>query len=215
MDNVLSVPNPPLIGLTGLCCAGKNYVASFLEEAGLAVLDLDLVGHRVLDREKEAIVREFGAAVVRADGSVDRKALGAVVFAVPEKLRRLEALVHPAVDRVTADWLNEHKGRICVLNAALLHKSAFFRHLRCLIIVKASFITRLIRAKRRDNLPFSVLLKRFKSQEHFAAQDMPQNADIHFIINERFFGLHFKATQLNGQIQDILSKIKDRNKFYG
>ncbi|MDR2808235.1 MAG: dephospho-CoA kinase [Spirochaetaceae bacterium] len=208
MYNSLSVSNPLLIGLTGLCCAGKNYVASFLEKAGFAVLDLDLVGHKVLEIEKETIVKEFGDSVLREDGSVDRRLLSAVVFNAPEKLHKLEAIVHPAVDRFTVDWLKEHSGRICVLNAALLHKSAFFRHLHCLIIVKASFITRLIRAKRRDNLPLSVLLKRFKSQRHFVSQDLPQNADIHFIINERFLGLRFNANKLNDQIQDILSKVK-------
>ena len=65
-----------LIGLTGKCCAGKNYIAEILEKRGLPVLDVDKLGHKVLEIEKRTIFAQFGGDLQRTDGSLDGRLLG-------------------------------------------------------------------------------------------------------------------------------------------
>ncbi len=91
-----------IIGLTGNIATGKSTVAHMLEELGAAVIDADQVAHSVMAPGSEAwaaIRQAFGPGVIAADGTVDRRALGAIVFADPVALARLEAIVHPAVGR--------------------------------------------------------------------------------------------------------------------
>ena len=88
------------IGLTGAIGCGKSTVASWLAARGAAVVDADRVANDVTqpgERALEAVIARFGDAVRRADGSLDRAALAAVVFSDPAALAELEAIVHPAV----------------------------------------------------------------------------------------------------------------------
>lgn len=90
----------PIIALTGGIAAGKSTIAARLAEHGAVVLDADAIvrevqapGSPVLDE----IAVAFGEGVVRPDGSLDREALGAIVFGDAEALARLNGIVHPAV----------------------------------------------------------------------------------------------------------------------
>jgi len=89
-----------VIGLVGGIGSGKSVASAILAELGAAVLNADLVGHEVYEPGKpgfSAIVAEFGGDVVGADGRIDRKTLGAMVFADGAKLERLNAIVHPLI----------------------------------------------------------------------------------------------------------------------
>jgi dephospho-CoA kinase len=91
-----------LIGLTGGIASGKSVVAKRLGELGAAVVDADVLAREVVEPGTPAlaaIADEFGAGVIAADGSLDRPALGAIVFSQPQKLARLNAITHPAVWR--------------------------------------------------------------------------------------------------------------------
>ena len=87
------------IGITGPIGCGKSTVAGWLGERGAVVVDADSVAREVTDQPEvvDAIVARFGDAVRDADGSLDRAALGRIVFADRGSLGDLEALVHPAV----------------------------------------------------------------------------------------------------------------------
>jgi dephospho-CoA kinase len=89
------------IGLTGPIGCGKSTVAGWLgERPGVVVVDADRVAREVLDPGEPAlaaVVERFGSGLVREDGSLDRAALGRIVFADPGALRDLEVIVHPAV----------------------------------------------------------------------------------------------------------------------
>jgi dephospho-CoA kinase len=88
------------IGITGPIGCGKSQVGRWLAERGARVVDADRVAREVTapgTPVHAAIMRRFGAPVTAADGTLDRAALGRVVFADPAELRDLEALVHPAV----------------------------------------------------------------------------------------------------------------------
>jgi len=176
-----------LIGLTGKYCAGKNYVAALLEARGLPVLDVDKLGYRVLEMEKEAIFTQFGGDLQKEGGSLDRRLLGQRVFGKPEKLAALEDIVHPPVNRLTAEWIASQNGH-CVINAALLHRSVVFNRLDRIILVTASFLTRLLRAGRRDGLSWGAILRRFASQKNFDSQYLTVNAEIYKVENPGLSG---------------------------
>ena len=172
-----------LIGLTGMYCSGKNFVAALLEQRGYAVLDVDKLGYIAIENNKAAIFARFGDDVGNQDGSVNRRLLGEKVFCSKNELAALEAIVHPEANRLSLEWIAAQGGKPCVINAALLHKSVVFGQLDGIILVSAPLLIRLIRAKQRDKLPWDVLLRRFASQKQFAAQYLAGNADIYKVEN--------------------------------
>jgi dephospho-CoA kinase len=199
-----------MLGLTGMYCSGKNHVAALLEKRGLPVLDVDKLGHIAIENKKAAIFARFGEGVKNQDGSVNRRLLGKWVFGKKDALAALEAIVHPEANRLTLEWIAAQNGQPCVINAALLHKSVVFDRLDCLIVVSAPLPVRLIRAKRRDKLPWAVLLRRFSSQKQFATQYLAKNADIYDIYKVKNPGTN--RTKLERQIDTILSKLGLENK---
>jgi dephospho-CoA kinase len=93
------------VGLTGGIATGKTYVLDQFRRRGVPCLDADELVHGVEAAGTEAtaaIAARFGAGVLAADGSVNRAALGPIVFADPAARRELEAIVHPAVYRAIA-----------------------------------------------------------------------------------------------------------------
>ncbi len=88
------------LGLTGPIGCGKSTVAGWLAEMGAVVIDADDVAREVVEPGTpgfDGVIDAFGRQLVRADGSLDRAALGRIVFADPAALRRLEVIVHPLV----------------------------------------------------------------------------------------------------------------------
>jgi dephospho-CoA kinase len=88
------------IGLTGGIGTGKSTVAGLLAELGAQVIDADKIGHEVYAPGTPGfarVVEAFGNGIVGADGVIDRRALGAIVFADAAALTRLNALVHPLI----------------------------------------------------------------------------------------------------------------------
>ncbi|MYD08846.1 MAG: dephospho-CoA kinase [Chloroflexi bacterium] len=93
-------PDRIIIGLTGNIAVGKSLVLGLLAQLGAAVIDADEVAHQVLRRGGAAyapVLAAFGHGILGADGEIARGKLGAIVFADPAQLRRLEAITHPAI----------------------------------------------------------------------------------------------------------------------
>jgi len=195
-----------VIGLTGTYCAGKNHIAAILEAHGLPVLDLDKLGHLVLETEKKTLVDRFGEGILGSGATVDRKLLGEKVFGSREKLNALEEIIHPGVNRETLSWINARKEKYCVINAALLHRSSAFDLLDAIIIVEAPLIIRLIRAKKRDHLGWRALINRFRSQNDFHSQYFKGKTDIYRVENSGFFCTKNQKKTEN-RIIDILSNL--------
>src|SRR5258705_7166992 len=90
----------PVVGLTGGIGSGKSTVAAMLADLGAIVIDADKVGHDVYRPGTEGfrrVVEAFGEAIVAPDGTIDRRILGAKVFADPTELKKLNDLVHPLI----------------------------------------------------------------------------------------------------------------------
>lgn len=115
-----------IIGLTGGIASGKSVVSKLLAERGALVIDADKVGHEAYAQGSacyDAVIEAFGRDIVAADGSIDRKALGAKVFGDPAQRRRLEGIVWPWMrdtmeERFTR--LRAEGASIVVLEAAVL-----------------------------------------------------------------------------------------------
>lgn len=115
-----------VIGLTGGIGSGKSTVSDMLRAKGAAVVYADQVGHEVYRPGTavwDEVVAAFGRQVLAADGQIDRRKLGSIVFADPEARRRLNAITHPPMRRLMAERLDELRRqgvRVAVLEAALL-----------------------------------------------------------------------------------------------
>jgi dephospho-CoA kinase len=95
--------------LTGGIATGKSYVRARLASHGIPTLDADTLARDAVAPGSSglaAVAERFGAGILLADGALDRRALGAIVFADPAARADLEAIVHPRVREATATWLD-------------------------------------------------------------------------------------------------------------
>lgn len=89
-----------LIGLTGGIASGKSTVSALMVKHGALLVDADQVAREVVEPGEQAllqIVEQFGQQILHADGSLNRAALGSLVFSDPDKLKKLESITHPAI----------------------------------------------------------------------------------------------------------------------
>jgi dephospho-CoA kinase len=129
------------LGLTGGIASGKSAVAAMLREMGFNVLDADGLGHALMEAGTPgygAIVRGFGAGVTGADGRIDRKKLGAMVFRDRAKLERLNGILHPRVEeemvRQFGEWQKGGVRDAVFVEAALLVEAGYQKNLDGLVV---------------------------------------------------------------------------------
>ncbi len=115
------------IGLTGGIGSGKSTAAKILAELGAPIIDADKVGHEIYLPQTPAyreLVAAFGEGILAADGTIDRRKLGPIVFADPAALRRLNAIVHPKMyarmGEMVAAMRRAGETRPIVVEAAIL-----------------------------------------------------------------------------------------------
>jgi dephospho-CoA kinase len=112
-----------LIGLTGNIACGKSTVVRQLASLGAHTIDADSLIHTILKKGGPAyqpVVDEFGPSILAPDGEIDRRALGRIVFADPEKLRTLEQIEHPIVRQVINARIAGASEPVVVLDAIKL-----------------------------------------------------------------------------------------------
>ncbi len=138
-----------ILGLTGSIGMGKSTLAGMLQRQRVPVHDADRVVHRLQERgggAVSAIRLAFGEEVSR-EGAIDRAKLGAKVFAEPEALRRLEAILHPLVRQAEQRFLAlaaARRARLVALDIPLLFETAGARRVDATLVVTApAFIQRL------------------------------------------------------------------------
>lgn len=121
---------PLIVGLTGGIGAGKSTVARALADHGAQVIDMDGLGHLVLEpggRAYDALIETFGTDILADDATISRPALGGKVFGDPDALARLNAISHPAINAELADLLRASTSEIVVLDMAILVESRLGR----------------------------------------------------------------------------------------
>jgi dephospho-CoA kinase len=140
------------VGLTGGIGAGKSAVSGLLASYGAVVVDADLIAREVVEPGTEglaAVVAEFGEGVLRPDDTLDRPALGAIVFADPDRLAALNAIVHPLVDRRSRELeAAAGQGDVVVHDVPLLTENGLAPKYDVVVVVDASPETQLDRLVR-------------------------------------------------------------------
>ena len=158
-------------GLTGGLASGKSFVAKILEELGCHVVRADELGHQVLlpgGEAYEGVLAEFGHDVLAADLTIDRRKLAAVVFSDPDKLARLNKLVHPAVFRREDEFIENARRTdpfgIIVVEAAILIETGSYKRFDRLILAVCTEEQQIERAMRRDRATREEVLARLSRQ---------------------------------------------------
>jgi dephospho-CoA kinase len=159
------------VGLTGGLASGKTFVSEELERLGCFVIRADLLGHAVLRPGGEAydgVVAEFGGAILNPDGTIARRALAAEVFGRPDRLARLNALVHPPVrNRVVRsldDFFRSHPSGIGVVEAAILVETGAYKNYDKLVVVYCTPEQQIERAMQRDGATREEVVTRLANQ---------------------------------------------------
>ncbi len=115
--------NSLVIGLTGNIATGKSTVLDYLAQLGAYVIDADKLGHQAMTPDGpayHAVVAEFGPAILNPDKTINRKALGQIVFTNADLLNKLEQIVHPAVFAMTLKLVETAPASVIVLEAVKL-----------------------------------------------------------------------------------------------
>jgi dephospho-CoA kinase len=159
------------VGLTGGLACGKSFVGEALVGLGCFLIHADELGHAVLAHGGEAyddVVKEFGSDILGSEGEIDRPTLAARVFGSPERLARLNALVHPPVMRreqllIEAFAAREPDG-IAVVEAAILIETGSYRRFDRMILVTCLEEQQVERALRRPGARIEDIRSRLNRQ---------------------------------------------------
>jgi dephospho-CoA kinase len=159
------------VGLTGSIGVGKSFVASVFVELGCHVLDADQTAREVVmpgTPGLKALTDAFGEEILNTDGTLDRKQLGALIFADPNERQRLNNILHPFIiarqDEILNAWEAEDPDGIGIVDAALMIESGGYKRFDKLIVVHCRPEVQLERLMLRDKLSRDEALRRINSQ---------------------------------------------------
>lgn len=148
-----------LIGLTGGIASGKSLAAEELKRLGAYLIDADEIAREMVMPGLPAyqnIVKEFGEGILNPDKTINRKALGAIVFSNPKLRKRLEQITHPSIleeiDKRVFAIKDKDPKAIIVVDAALLIEVGLHKKMDNVIVVYADEKTQIARLMKRDGL---------------------------------------------------------------
>jgi dephospho-CoA kinase len=187
------------IGLTGGLATGKSFVGQALSALGAHLLQADQLGHEVLlpgGEAYDAVLAEFGRDILAGDLTIDRRRLGALVFGEPDKLARLNALVHPPVvareERWLADTAAKDPNSIAIVEAAILIETGSYLRFHRIVLTVCPEELQIERAMKRDQLTREEVVDRLRRQ--MPLEEKKQFA--HFVIDT------------NGEKEQTLQKVR-------
>jgi len=171
-----------VVGLTGSIGTGKSTVAAMLAARGVPVVDADRIGHALQEPGAACyrqIVEAFGTEILAADGRIDRRRLGARVFADPESRRRLEAITHPAIWETCQGEVRRAEAAgapLCVVDAALILEADQRHCFDVLVVVAAPEEVQMERLGAQRGLNEAEVRQRLQSQ--WSSADKAAHADV-------------------------------------
>jgi len=143
-----------VVGVTGGIGSGKSAVTERFEQHGIAVVDADLAARVVVDPGRaalDAIAAHFGAAILQGDGTLDRAALRAKVFADDAARRWLEQLTHPLIGQEILDQLAAASSAYTILSSPLLLETTQKSLVDCVVLVDVPVEVQVARTMARDD----------------------------------------------------------------
>ena len=154
------------VGITGGIGSGKSTVCRIFESLGIPVFRADDESRRLLNEDEEVqkhVIELLGNDVI-IHGKPDRKKIAELVFNHPEKLRSLNAIIHPRVREGVALWADQQKSEWVIEEAAILFESGAYKNLDAIIVVSAPEEIRIQRVMDRDNVSEATVKERIKNQ---------------------------------------------------
>ena len=157
-------PNKYVIGLTGTIASGKSTTAKYLEKTyQIPRIDADLVARDVVEELKYQLAEEFGSEIL-VEGQLSRPKLGSIVFADAEKLKKLNAMTHPATCRKIQRWIEEQEAKLVLVEAIELLRSELKDMVDTVWVVYAAPQIRVERMMQERGLSEDEARKRVASQ---------------------------------------------------
>jgi dephospho-CoA kinase len=188
-----------VIGLTGGIGSGKSTISRYLEEFGAGVIDADKVGHEVLKNGTPAwkdVIEQFGGGVLGADGEIDRKTLGQMVFGNAEARERLNHIMWRRIWEMITARVDEFRGRgipVVVVEAFGLIEAGWDRLVDRVWVVVVSEKSVIERLKKQRQMSEAEILSRIKSQ--LPTEERTRHADV--------------VIQNEGEPEAVKARVKD------
>jgi len=197
---------PLIIGITGGIGSGKSTLSSLLRAEGYSVYDTDLEARRLQNEHsamRKKLVDLFGKDIYTEQG-LNRSSLGKIVFAKPELLVKLNAIVHPLVMEDFNNWvLNRFPKKMLFIESAILYESGFNKLVDKVILITAAEDVRIDRVIKRDGV----------SPEHVRARMSHQLSEKEKVLRADFVIYSDDNTPLEGKMRKIIVELIDiRNK---
>lgn len=193
-----------VLGLTGNIGCGKSSVSTIFMENNIKVVDADIVARQIFDDKNllNEVFSTFGESIKNQDGSLNRRALGNIVFNDDEKLILLNNLTHPKIKQKILSKVEEYKNqgeKIVVIDAALLIEDDYIPYIQKLILITCKKEIQINRIIARDNCTKEEAISRINSQ--MSQEEKVKFADYIIDNSNSFEELQKKVLELISVLQ--------------
>ena len=193
-----------VLGLTGNIGCGKSSVSTIFMENNIKVVDADIVARQIFDDKNllNEVFSTFGESIKNQDGSLNRRALGNIVFNDDEKLILLNNLTHPKIKQKILSKVEEYKNqgeKIVVIDAALLIEDDYIPYIQKLILITCRKEIQINRIIARDNCTKEEAISRINSQ--MSQEEKVKFADYIIDNSNSFDELQKKVLELISVLQ--------------
>lgn len=185
-----------ILGLTGNIGCGKSSLSNIFKENNIEIIDADIISRQIFEDKAllEDVFIHFGEDIKNSDGSLDRKALGRIVFNDDNKLIELNNLTHPKIRNKILDKIENakyHNQKIVVVDAALLIEGGYLTIIHKLLVVNCNKEIQIKRIQGRDNCTKEEAISRINSQ--MSQEEKVKYADYIIDNSGTFEALRIKA----------------------
>ena len=183
-----------IIGLTGGIASGKSTVSKYLAEKGFKVYDADKIAKDISGKKsvQEEIILTFGNEILDENGNVDRKKLKEIVFGDKEKLKQLNAIIHPKVIDFYKELKEKNTDKIIIFDVPLLFESGIDKFCDKILVVISDYEIQLDRIVERDKIDRELAEKIIKSQ--LSNEERIKKADV--------------VIENNSSLEDLCEKVE-------
>jgi dephospho-CoA kinase len=202
-----------LVGLTGGVATGKSTVARLFQAQGAYIIDADVLARQVVEPGKPAwrdVVKTFGEEILNRDRTVNRPALGRIVFRNANKLKALGRIIHPRVAREQARLAREiaqkDPAAVIIYDAPVLIEARAHQRMDRLIVVSADQRTQIKRVQQRDGLSRADALRRIRCQMSLAQKIRQANYVVNGSASPR--QLTRSIGKLYNELQQLASEVR-------